>query len=256
MTAFASTAPISITNLVSYLDSWNKRTIVSYDAVTTIPVIKDMIFPDAANATVVNARYNAGTKNLNFDGSNMITMPSAGTNYNNVFSTGGTLVTVIKPNSIGPSSDGRIFGKSSDGSEFINGWWVSLHDSSGGFASLKFMRASNISTNYGIWTTGRVIEFGKPHLIVIRYNDTTFATAPIITINNVSRSVFVYKAPTGTTVSDDSTSSYQLGNGLSLTRGFDGAIDVAMLYKRLLTSFDINLLMTTFQDRYSIPRSF
>ena len=247
MPTYIGIQPISTTSLVSYIDSWNQRCLTGFNQTTFIPILKDLLY-QTENFSVNNVHYQPNSKNLYYDGTNMITLP-ANANYNNIFASGGSVCAIINPYSTGPSNNARIIGKSSDGAEFTTGWWLNLYDSSSGYASLKFFRAG--TSGYGLWSTDRIIKLNSNHLITLTYSDSTYSTAPKIYVDTKLVTVSTLQAPT-TTIGNDSSSNIQIGNGLLLTRGYEGLYNINLLYKSVLSQIDINNFFNTFKDRYSL----
>ena len=242
--------PISVQNLVLLMDSFNPRCVIGYNPSTFVPSLTDMMNLGSTTISVTNVHYQPNPRELYYDGTNQLSF-SLTASYNDVFaSPGGTAIVFTRALSSGPANDGRIIGKSSNGAEFSAGWWLNSAGAPGNPCSLKFMRATN--GNHGLWqTSGSPLTLSKNHMLVISYNDSTPSVAPNIWVDGKLQTLTVVNALTGIPTTD-SSSNFQVGNGLSLARGYDGFIDCIMIYKRVLSSSDLLYILHNNIDRYKI----
>jgi hypothetical protein len=247
VTVIIGTAPIKTTNNILFIDSWNKRCVVSGNAST--PVVRDMINPSLQAVAQSGVTFSGlPSRDFYYNGTALSSV-AVNSVYDNIFATGGTVMIAFKSYSVNINGS-RVIGKVSDSSEFLLGWWMNLSDLSVSNCRLQFMRS--MTTNYGLWqTSSRVIPMNLWNIVHLVYNDASFSTSPIVYLNGVVQGMSVTQAPTGAVVSDNGR-NVQIGNGLSTSRPFNGLIDVVVMSNTIWSAAEVLDSVVSFADRFAI----
>ncbi len=133
----------------------------------------------------------------------------------------------IKPASAGVGGTGRIIDKANR-----------LFGVSGASGSAYLTFAQNFATGSNQWKTpNNSITYGSSALVTVTYDASSTSNAPVIYINGVSQTITqTLSTATGSFTSDNSN-PLAIGNlSNNTTRAFDGTIDDARMYNRILTA--------------------
>ena len=141
-----------------------------------------------------------------------------------------TIVAWIKPDSLGDSSMGVILSK-----DYQDGWVLRM--ASGNNVAFSQAFSGGVVT----WTTTtNPISLGNFQHVAVRYSAATTATVPEIYVNGVKQTISG-GTPFG---SRDNDSTYSLHMGVKIdTQEFDGVIDEAAVFNRVLTEAELTELM-------------
>ncbi len=138
------------------------------------------------------------------------------------------------------TTDGDFFGLSA--TDYANEVWDSYIES----AKIKFF--ANFSTTNGIWQTNSSISTGRHH-VAITYNYSSTSNDPIIYIDGVSVSISESSTPVGSYMTG-TTNTFKIGAPTVLTYPFDGRMNNALVYNRILTAAEI---ADAYSSRLAIP---
>ena len=177
---------------------------------------------------------------LNFDSNNDYVDLTSDAELDDVFADGATVMAWIEPAGWGGNGYGRIFDKSTSASSTGDGWAIRLNtDNNGlnfgqGFSSGRgWWKIPNNSINFGVWQH-----------IAVAYDASSTANDPNVYLNGSPVTVTRVDAPSGTLRSDASI-NLRLGNHAAGTSwSFDGAIDDARIYDRMLDAAEIAEIAT------------
>ena len=178
---------------------------------------------------------------LSFDGSDDYVDLTSDTELDDVFVGGATVMAWIYPTSWGENGYGRIFDKSSSASSTGDGWALRLNVDNGGVINF----GQGFSSGRGWWRppNGSISLNAWQHLAIVYDADST-ANDPDIYLDGVALPVTRIDSPSGS-IRSDAAINLRLGNfagGTSHT--FEGTIDDARIYDRMLSAAEIAELAT------------
>ncbi len=153
----------------------------------------------------------------------------------NIFATGGTFTFIIGADTAGGGTAGRVIDKGNNVA--TSAWNVLVSTFSGGFYRLTFNQTTTGTA--GSWRTNSVVTITEPQVVTITYNASTPTVPPVFKVQGIVVTTVVTTAPTGTAISD-AGGVYTVGNRPAGDRAFDGRIFDLRLYKRVLTTYEIN----------------
>lgn len=168
---------------------------------------------------------------LTFSGNRYVT---AGTpsNLANLYTTGMTVSAWINPVSAGTGSGGRIVDKSNGGA----GWSLKMNG-----ASVVQFAASEFATTDATRNSGSVITLNTWQHVAVTWTGSATATNINLYINGVLSNGTATNGAGA--LRDDTASPLAIGNRpFDAGRGFDGQIDDARVYNRILTATEIQAL--------------
>lgn len=166
--------------------------------------------------------------------SSRITAAAASTDLDDIFNGGGTISYWIYPTNWG--TFGRVVDKSDSGTFPPNQGWHSQGDT----GIIKFSQA--FSTTHGDWETGtNTVPMNTWSHIVITYDNSSDANAPIIYVNGVNSALTTVSPPSGTAVSDASQ-PITLGARQGGANNYTGYADDIRMYNRVLTASEVTSL--------------
>ena len=196
--------------------------------------------------------YGVSNYALRFDGVDDYVSIDPDDSINNAFHGGGTASAWIKLDSLGENNLGRILNKADD--TFASDGWSFLVDSLARPRTLTFMHGFS-GLNAIFETDDNTLYFDKWIHVAVTYDCSDSNNVPKMYINGLPVNVVVTDAPSGFAV-DDSTEPLEIGN-LETVRTFDGIIDEAGLWKRMLSDEEIFALYRDgFGDELSVEYAF
>ena len=174
--------------------------------------------------------------------SDIITVSDASA-IQNVFSSGGTVEAIIKPNSLGiiSATSGRLVSKRS-GAEV--GWELLTFDDStipAGYIQLAFQHS--FSTTGGIWALTVGLALGRAAHVAVTYDNSDVANNPTFYINGTAYTVdnggvTETATPVGTAGSDVGV-DLGIGQRVGTINTYDGMIQEVALYTSELSAANI-----------------
>ena len=154
-----------------------------------------------------------------------------------IFDSGGTMSSWIKPRTDGAGNNGRLAEKGG------GRWFAVTQDSvAAGFGDIQW-NFDFSGTNGGWETTTNGIAYGTWNHVAITYDSDAVANDPIMYVNGVSQAITENATPVGTRISDAGQNLF-IGNRLDTARAFDGTIDEVRLYSDILTATEVLNLYT------------
>ena len=174
---------------------------------------------------------------LNFDGVNDMVIMGANANLNNLNLTGGLTASAwIYPRSLGVNNRGRIFDKAN--STAPTGGWI--------FNVSNFTATNQLAFQHGgstvliRSTAANTITLNQWQHVAATWDGSVTASNIHIYINGAEAA---YNAATdGVGLDSDSAEVLKIGNDKSFARTFDGIIDEARVYNRVLTPGEIKAI--------------
>lgn len=173
---------------------------------------------------------------LSFDGTNDYVDLGSAASLDNLSAM--TLSAWIRPDSMGENSKGRIFDKTSDPTPG-SGWILNIADNESSY-QLGFVVDYSV-TDIARRTTGGAISPNVWQHVAVTWDGSTTATNIKMYINGVEASYQVATDASGSRVTD-AAQSLLIGETTAQTRAFDGNIDEARIYNRVLTEAEIKSL--------------
>jgi type II secretory pathway pseudopilin PulG len=173
---------------------------------------------------------------LDFDGSDDYVDLTSDAALDDVFIGGATVMAWIEPAGWGEKGYGRIFDKSNSLSLTGDGWVIRMNVDNGGIINFGqgftggrgWWKIPNSSINLNIWQH-----------IAVSYDASSAANDPEIYLNGSPLLVTEVDTPSGT-VRSDASINLRLGNYAGdTTHTFDGKIDDARIYNRILSATEI-----------------
>ncbi|KKM07542.1 hypothetical protein LCGC14_1732880, partial [marine sediment metagenome] len=180
-----------------------------------------------------------------FDGINDYINMGSDASLDNIFAGGGTISAWFYAKSYGELSFGRIFFKGSDASNTAS-TQLYLQNSSGLEKRLKLYRSFDGAN--GQWHIGDINLNTWYHAVVV-YNEDSVNNIPVFYLNGVSQSVTEQINSSGSSVSD-AANNLHIGSRVS-DREFNGTIDEAMIFNRILSANEIQQLYFTNLYKYN-----
>jgi len=185
---------------------------------------------DLRDSTGISPGKNSGSKDTTgrierarqFDGcDDAVTFGSAAT-IDNVFATGGTAETWIRPTTWGGASRGRLFEKSDASSGSGMGWGISVDNHN---VSAAVMFGYGGTTSDGLWNSppDSIPLDAWTHVAVV-YDVTNAPTHPLIYLNGHEVAISVLQ-PLNGAVSFDDAYDLMIGTRFAADRTFDGVLD-------------------------------
>jgi Tfp pilus assembly protein PilX len=172
---------------------------------------------------------------LDFDGSNDYVDLTSDAELDDVFVGGATVMAWIEPRSWGGNGYGRIFDKSSVAASTGDGWAIRLNKDNGG---LNF--GQGFTGGRGWWRFAESsINFNTWHHVALAYDASSTTNDPIVYLDGSPVAVTRVDTPSGD-VRSDAAINLRLGSHASSTFNvFDGKIDDARIYDRMLSAAEI-----------------
>ena len=172
---------------------------------------------------------------LQFDGSNDYVDLTSDEELDDVFDGGATVMAWIEPSSWGGNGYARIFDKSSSPSATNDGWAIRVNKDNGG---LNF--GQGFTSGRGWWKFAESsINFDTWQHIAVTYDASSTANDPVVYLDGSPISVTRVDTPSGS-IRSDAAINLRLGNHATGTSwSFDGGIDDARIYDRLLSDAEI-----------------
>lgn len=241
--------PTEITKLSLWADASDEATVIETSSDVSLWKDKSNESNDLPQGTTLNqpdyliADIN-GLNTISWDGVDDALVNTSPTPLlSNLFNSGGTFFAVIKPQSDGEGSLGRIIDWDGVASIFVS-------DESAG--DLRFSLIQEFSTNNGEWeTTDRDLTNNTPFIIAISYDANSMISAPTFYVNSSEVSVTQVSVPAGT-VNSDFDAQVTAGNRVALDRTFDGSIGEILTVKSTLLIEQINLVFNYLSDKWNI----
>lgn len=190
---------------------------------------------------------------INFDGSTNVLNIAASSSIANIFSGGGTIITVIRAETMGGGGGGRPLSKTSSGSD---GWLYIGNNLSG--SNYKIQLSHNTSATSGAWiTTNASATVNQTCVAYLEYNRDSNSNIPSLFLNNasISQAITTSSTPTGT-MPDDNSIVLNVGNNAGGIRGFDGDIAEVIMYHRILSAGERLLLMRYLSKKWGVSISY
>ncbi len=150
--------------------------------------------------------------------------------------TGLTAAAWIYPRTGGESGDGRIIDKADGGSATHDGWRFTITDV--GINNRVRFIAEHATTDLDR-ITSETVSLNQWNHVAVTWDKSTTATNVHIYINGVEAT---YITATNGVGSFTDTRDLYIGNDAGTFRGFDGLIDDARLYDRVLSAAEVSLL--------------
>jgi len=179
-----------------------------------------------------------------------------GATLDNIFTGGGTILTLIRPYSDGASS-GRVI-DTDDGSGTA-GYLIYMAEESGGRLNIAFGR--NWSTQDGLWVTdnvtdafgdsGPLLQAGDWGVLALSYNDAAIGNDPTFYWNGTPVAFTEDLDPQGSALTDAGEDIF-IGNRLDGLRAFDGQIGTVLMFDRILTAQEVQQVSDVFAARRGI----
>ena len=171
----------------------------------------------------------------------ILQIPSS-TTMNDMFSSGGTVFVVMKPRSAGAGSLGRIIEKGS----------FSIRTGRGG--NLQFnLNCITSGTAYNWGTLNNDMVAGTVYVVVVTFNSSTLPTPPSFYINSFTSKTLTTVTGSGTASSENAIT--YIGNASALHRTVDAQIATFGFYKSILTTAQINQLLSYLGRIYGVTIS-
>ncbi len=172
---------------------------------------------------------------LDFDGADDYVDLTSDAELDDIFVGGATAMAWIRPGSWGGNGYGRVFDKSSSPSSTGDGWAIRLNIDNGG---LNF--GQGFSSGRGWWKLpNNVINLNIWQHIAVSYDASSTANYPLIYINGSPVAVTRVDTPSGTLRSDAAINLRLGAHATGTNQNFDGKIDDARIYDRMLTATEI-----------------
>jgi len=178
--------------------------------------------------------FDGGTDRVSF------TMDSG---IQDIFDGGGTLLAWVRADGAGGGNLGRVVGTANDANTL--GWFLFLGDPSGSTWVPYFRQ--NWSTNEGSWKTSSSLNLDEWYLIAVTYDSDSTANDPSFYVNGILTASTEVDTPSGTLAADDS--NLIVGNRPATDRGWNGPIDMVMLFDEALSEAEIKQIYHVTQDR-------
>ena len=172
---------------------------------------------------------------LDFDGADDYVDLTSDAELDDVFVGGATVMAWIEPAGWGGNGYGRIFDKSSSPSATGDGWAIRLNTDNGG---LNF--GQGFSGGRGWWRFAEgAINLGTWQHVAVAYDANSTANDPIVYLNGSPIAVTRVDSPSGS-VRSDAAINLRLGaHATGTNQTFDGKIDDARIYDRLLSAAEV-----------------
>ena len=173
---------------------------------------------------------------LNFDGSNDYVDLTSDAELDDVFVGGATVMAWIQPGGWGEAGYGRIFDKSSSPSSTNDGWVIRMNVDNGGIINF----GQGFTGGRGWWAIPNgSISLDTWQHIAVAYDSSSTANDPVIYVDGSPLLVTEKDTPSGD-IRSDAPIDLRLGNYAGgTTHTFDGIIDDARIYDRILGAAEI-----------------
>ena len=176
---------------------------------------------------------------LQFDNANDYVNLTSDAELTDIFDGGATVMAWIYPMGWGENGYGRIFDKSSSASSTGDGWVIRMNTDNGGIINF----GQGFTSGRGWWKipNGSISLNAWQH-IAVAYDASSTANDPVIYLDGSPVAVTRVDSPSGS-IRSDAAINLRLGNfagGTSHT--FDGTIDDARIYDRMLDAGEIATL--------------
>jgi len=179
---------------------------------------------------------------LDFDGDDDYVDLTSDAELTDVFDGGATVMAWIYPNSWGENGYGRIFDKSSSASSTGDGWVIRMNTDNGGIVNF----GQGFTSGRGWWKVPNgSINLNTWQHVAVAYDASSTGNDPVIYLDGSPVLVTRVDTPSGA-IRSDSSINLRLGNhagGASHT--FEGAIDDARIYDRMLSAAEVAELMSS-----------
>lgn len=198
----------------------------------------------AANQPINTANIQNSKSALLFDGSNDKLSAASATSIDNIFATGGTMVFVLKVTGAGGGGNGRIVDKTN---------FNLLTQTNSGALRIIFNQITNGTS--GQWRLTNDSTFNSTHILIITYDASSVATAPVFYIDSATAAgTTVNTAPTGTATSD-AGSALVIGNRTAADRAYSGYTMETVAIKRVITAAERANLLRYLSNKWGITVS-
>jgi len=167
----------------------------------------------------------------------------SGSDVDNVFDGGGSVSVWLSPESQGPTNDGRVIDKSTNGTI---GWRLYCDGSD---TELTFHVVTD--TTDGEWTFPIDITGDVWQQVVITYDADASANNPVVYVNGESVAVTETGTPDDTRTSDAGTDLY-LASESSGGNYYDGSMDDLMFFNRVLGATEAKSIFSVTRQRYGV----
>ncbi|MDH3643251.1 MAG: LamG domain-containing protein, partial [Gammaproteobacteria bacterium] len=172
---------------------------------------------------------------LDFDGADDYVDLTSDAELDDVFVGGATAMAWIEPASWGNNGYGRIFDKSTSPSATGDGWAIRLNKDNGG---LNF--GQGFTGGRGWWRFAESsINFNTWHHVALAYDASSTANDPTVYLDGSPVAVTRVDTPSGDIRSDASINLHLGNHASSAATFFDGKIDDARIYDRILDATEI-----------------
>ncbi|MBU0859344.1 MAG: LamG domain-containing protein, partial [Alphaproteobacteria bacterium] len=170
---------------------------------------------------------------LNFDGADDFVNAGSAAALDNI---GPHSVSVwIYPRTHGENNEGWIISKASGAALPTNGWRLAVTND---FTRALTFAVHHNTTHLEYVTVANAVTFNTWNHVIVTWNGTTGASSVAIHVNGVAQAFSYVDAGAGARVTDAAENLY-IGNNPAGTRTFDGYIDEARVYGRVLTGPEI-----------------
>ncbi|MGI9341198.1 MAG: LamG domain-containing protein, partial [Gammaproteobacteria bacterium] len=190
------------------------------------------------DGTVSGASWTAGQDGdaLQFDGSNDYVDLTSDAELDDVFVGGATVMAWIEPAGWGENGYGRIFDKSSSPSSTNDGWALRMSTDNGGIINF----GQGFTGGRGWWKIPNgSISLNTWQHVAVAYDASSTTNDPVIYLDGSPLAVTEVDSPSGS-VRSDASINLRLGNYAGATsHTFDGKIDDARVYDRMLSAAEI-----------------
>jgi len=176
-----------------------------------------------------------------FDFTSGVINAGSGAVIDDVFDGGGTLSTWLRPESQGPTNDGRVADKSRNGNE---GWRLFCPGSD---TTLEFHMVTDGVDGEWTFPIDMIVDVWQH--VVITYNADATANNPLVYINGLAVVVTETGTPNDTRTSDAGNTLY-LGSEASGGNYYDGSMDDFMLFNRILSAVEARNIYEVTKWRY------
>ncbi len=186
------------------------------------------------------------TPALVYDSTNSVMTVATSATSDGIFNAGGTMVFVVKINSTGEGTVGRLCEKNTANYLFTTTM------ATGGACKLSFLYDFSGASD-GQWTTTNTdLTFGTPAIIGVTYDNRLTTNVPQFYANSITAKARTTNSTGIGTAVSDSGKSLSIGNRAALDRTLDGGIGWMGCYKRILSAYELTMLFNTLAANYGV----
>jgi hypothetical protein len=161
----------------------------------------------------------------------------------NIFDSGGSFSVWLSPESQGPTNDGRIIDKSTNGTV---GWRLYCDGSNTKLTLLVVTGTTNGEWTFPIDMIGDVWQH-----VILTYDADASANNPVVYVNGASIAVTETGTPDDTRTSDAGATLY-LASEASGGNYYDGSMDDLMFFGRVLGAAEAKSIYEVTRQRYGV----